>query len=118
MLHPYLLPPKTAFLISPLDMGAISAFKTYFHKLERSTLRLKIDALNEAWSSVSNESLRNVCFNCGVIGDENIESIRSRFMKDVVGRLPEEMEEHQISMMLGFLGALKRLVLLAEEVCN
>jgi hypothetical protein len=44
LLIPILLPPKTAFLISPLDMGAIGAFKAHFYKLDRSTLERKKEA--------------------------------------------------------------------------
>lgn len=34
LLFPILIPPKTAFLISPLDMGAIGAFKAHYYKLD------------------------------------------------------------------------------------
>lgn len=89
-----LLPAKTAFLISPLDMGAISAFKSYFHRLDRTTLNHKRTAVQEAWDQVTNESLVNICRNCGVIEKESIDSLRSRFLKDVVGLVPEEYANH------------------------
>jgi len=38
---PYLLRPKTSFLISPLDNSAIGDFKKKFYKYHRSTLELK-----------------------------------------------------------------------------
>ena len=32
LLYPILIPPKTSFLISPLDMGAIGAFKPNYYR--------------------------------------------------------------------------------------
>ncbi len=93
LLIPILLAPKTSFLISPLDMGAIAAFKCYFYKLDRSTLELKRMALGKAWDQVSNESLRNIFLNCGITGGEDVNSIRNRFMSSVLGTVPEELEE-------------------------
>lgn len=93
LLTPILLPPKTAFLISPLDMGAIGAFKTYFYKLNRSTLELKKSALQQAWDQVSNDALRNIFQNCGITGEETLDSLRPRFMKGVAGAVPQELEE-------------------------
>jgi len=93
LLFPLLLPPKTAFLISPLDMGAIAAFKSHYHKLDRSTLERKIRAVYQAWDTVSNDALANICRNCGVVGEEMIESIRERFLKEVTGAVPSEIEE-------------------------
>lgn len=93
LLIPILLPPKTAFLISPLDMGAIGAFKSYFYKLDRSTLELKKKAVQHAWDQVSNDALRSIFENCGITGEENLDSVRLRFMKGVVGAVPKELEE-------------------------
>jgi hypothetical protein len=90
---PFYLPAKTSFLLSPLDMGAIAAFKSKFHKLDRSTLHLKKRSMVEAWDSVSNQSLKNICLNCGIIGDETLPSLRSRFMKAVTGIIPEGYDE-------------------------
>ena len=86
-----LLPPKTAFLLSPLDNGANSAFKQHFYKYDRSTFPLKKTAVKLAWDAVSNESLLNICKNCGINGDESISSIRKRFEKEVHGVIPEEL---------------------------
>lgn len=94
MFYILLLPAKTAFLISPLDMGAISAFKSHYHRLDRSTLDLKKNAVQQAWDSVSNESLINICRNCGVIGEEDIDSLRQRFLKEVIGLVPEQVAQH------------------------
>jgi hypothetical protein len=93
LIIPILLPPKTAFLISPLDMGAIAAFKSHYYKLDRSTLALKRRAVQQAWDQVSNESLRNIFQNCGLTGEETIDSLRDRFRKNVVGAVPTELEE-------------------------
>src|SRR5262249_45656459 len=63
---PVYLPAKTAFLISPLDMGAIAAFKAnYYYRLDRSTIQLKLQAVHAALGAVTNEALRNICLNCG-----------------------------------------------------
>jgi hypothetical protein len=93
LLIPILLAPKTAFLISPLDMGAIAAFKSHFYKLDRSTLDRKKKALSHAWDQVSNDSLRNIYLNCGITGEETLDSLRHRFMSNVVGAVPAELEE-------------------------
>jgi hypothetical protein len=90
---PFYLPAKTAFLISPLDMGAIAAFKARFHKLDRADVRLKKRSMIEAWNSVSNDSLKNICLNCGIVGDEPIHSLRSRFMKEATGLIPEGYDQ-------------------------
>jgi hypothetical protein len=92
-LIPLLLPPKSAFLISPLDMGAISAFKANFYRFDRSTIDFKVRAMLQAWEEVSNDSLVNIWENCGLVGKESFASIRERFMKEVVGVVPEEFAE-------------------------
>jgi hypothetical protein len=94
LLFPILLPPKTAFLISPLDMGVISAFKAHFKKLDRTTLNTKKKAVNRALSKVTGESIVNIWQNCGIIGEESLETIRSRFMKEVGGLVPEGLEDY------------------------
>lgn len=90
MFYIFLLPAKTAFLISPLDMGAIGAFKSHYHRLDRSTIQKKKYAVSEAWAQVSNDTLRNICLNCGVVGEESIESLRERFLKEVGSVIPEQ----------------------------
>jgi hypothetical protein len=94
LLIPLYMPAKTAFLISPLDMGSIGAFKSNFHTLDRTSLDLKLRAVHEAWDAVSNEALRNICINCGVVGEESIDSLRQRFLKEVGHLLPEEMQAY------------------------
>jgi len=94
MFIPLLLAPKTAFLISPLDMGVIGAFKAHFHKLDRHTIDLKLRAVQQAWDQVSNSSIESICLNCGVVGEESIESLRQRFLKEVVNVVPEKIANH------------------------
>jgi hypothetical protein len=89
---PIYLPPKTAFLISPLDMGAIAAFKAHYYRFDRSTIGLKLRAVHTAWNAVSNEALSNICLNCGIVGEETISSLRQRFLSQVVGSVPAELE--------------------------
>jgi hypothetical protein len=89
---PIYLPAKTAFLISPLDMGAIAAFKAHYYRFDRSAIELKLRAVHAAWDAVSNEALRNICLNCGIVGEESIGSLRQRFMDQVVGSVPAELE--------------------------
>lgn len=88
LLIPILLPPKTAFLISPLDMGAIGAFKAHFSKLDRSNLERKKEAAQQAWDQVSNDTLGNIFQNCGITGSEPLEAIRQRFCACVIGVVP------------------------------
>ena len=91
---PIYLAPKTAFLISPLDMGANAAFKAFYYRLDRSSLDLKLRAIQQAWDQVSNESLRNICINCGLVGKETLSSIRKRFIADVVNTIPSGNEDY------------------------
>ena len=73
---PIYLPPKTAFLISPLDMGAIAAFKAHYYRFDRSTIGFKLRAVHSAWNA----------------GEETIASLRQRFLGQVVGAVPVELE--------------------------
>ena len=95
MFIPIFIPAKTAFLISPLDMGAIGAFKSQFHKLNRHTLKLKIESVHDAWGRVSNSSLVSIFKNCGLVGKESMSSLRQRFMKEVGSLVPSEIEPFQ-----------------------
>jgi DDE superfamily endonuclease len=90
-----LLPPKTAFLLSPLDNGANSAFKQHFYKYDRSTFPLKKSAVKLAWDAVSNETLSNICNNCGLASSETLQAIRKRFEKEVHGMIPEKLQPSQ-----------------------
>lgn len=94
MFIPLYFPAKASLLISPLDMGAIFAFKAQFYRLDRATIQKKLLAVRQAWDAVSNETLSNICLNCGIIGEETIESLRSRFLKEVVSEVPEELVDY------------------------
>jgi hypothetical protein len=74
-------------------MGAIGAFKSYFHRLDRSSIELKQRAMVQAWAAVSNDTLKNICMNCGIAGEESLHSLRNRFTKEAVGAVPEKLEE-------------------------
>lgn len=86
-----LLPPKTAFLLSPLDNGVNSAFKQHFYKYDRTTFPLKKSAVKLAWDSVSNESIFNIFQHCGFNAKESLSSIRRRMEKEVLGTIPESL---------------------------
>lgn len=86
-------PPKSAFLLSPLDKGGIGEFKGYFYKYDRKTLPLKKLAAVKAWKMVSNENLRSYIRDCGWFSKESLESIRSRFLKEVHHGIPEKFRE-------------------------
>lgn len=74
-------------------MGTIAAFKAHYYKLDRSTIQLKLNAVQQAWNTVSNETIRNIFINCGIVGEESLDSIRRRFMKEVEGSIPIGLEE-------------------------
>ena len=91
---PIYLPAKTAFLISPLDMGANAAFKSHYYKLDRSTLPKKLRAVHQAWDAVSNDALKNICLNCGIVGEEDMEALHARFEKEVLGVIPRRHQDY------------------------
>jgi hypothetical protein len=101
---PFLLNPKTAFLISPLDNSAIGDFKRKFYKYDRSTLKLKEAAAYHAWNQVSNRALRGYIADCGIVGNEDTSSILFRFMKKVKGGIPEKTWMFGRSMKGGVMG--------------
>ena len=74
-----LLPPKTAFLLSPLDNGVNSTFKKYFHTFDRSTFELKKIAVTRAWAKVKTESIANFASACGVDGKRSLSTLRAQF---------------------------------------
>lgn len=85
------IPPKAAFLVSPLDNGVISAFKTHFYRYDRSTFALKKSAAKLAWDEVTNESILNIFKSCGLHADTPLSTIRQKFMKNVRGFIPEKL---------------------------
>lgn len=88
-----LLPAKTAFLISPCDMGFFSMWKSKFYKLDRSTYDLKILAANEVWKTVDPIKVANFFVNCGLTSKESDQSLRKRIFKQVRGGIPEDLDE-------------------------
>lgn len=87
---PVLMKPKTAFLISPLDNAAIGLFKQKFYNYDRTTIELKEAAAYHAWHDVSNAALRAFIKECGIVGTESVDSLLTRFMKEVRGGIPEK----------------------------
>lgn len=87
------LKPKTAFLAIPLDNGAIAEFKRYFCAFDRRTLPLKKMAAVNAWKMVSNDNLRSYIANCGWFTNERLDTIRSRFMKEVQRGIPKNFKK-------------------------
>ena len=86
-----LLPPKTAFLISPLDNGVNSTFKKYFYTFDRSTFALKKAAVRKAWAMVKTESIANFASACGLDGKQSLVTLRSQFEKNVKSLVPEKL---------------------------
>ena len=70
----------------------IGAFKRHFYTHDRSSFPLKKSAVKLAWDAVSNDSIVNICRNCGLAGDESLQVIRDRFEKEVHGMVPEKLE--------------------------
>jgi hypothetical protein len=88
-----LLPPKTAFLISPCDMGFFAMWKSDFYKFDRSTTALKFSAARETWKSVDATKVRNLFINCGLTSKETSNALHQRLLNEVQGGIPEELEE-------------------------
>lgn len=88
-----LLPPKTAFLISPLDNGVNSAFKNHFYSYDRSTYALKLSAVKRAWDDITNETIANFSNACGLTTELSLPSLREKFERNVHGFIPEKFDE-------------------------
>jgi hypothetical protein len=89
------IPPKAAFLVSPLDNGVIAAFKQHFYSYDRSTFELKKSAAKLAWDEVSNDAIKNICSECGLDPDVPLLTIREKFEKNVHGFLPEKLKPYE-----------------------
>lgn len=87
-----LFPAKAPFLISPLDNGALSLFKKYYYRYDRSTLERKEKAAYRAWHEVTNDNLVSYFENCGLVGRKRISSLRKQFMTEVRGAIPAKHE--------------------------
>ena len=88
-----LLPPKGAFLISPLDNGFFSYWKQIYHRFDRSTPQLKFWAANQAWKEVNLEVVKEFFGNCLLTGREKEDTLRRKLHARVRGAVPEELEE-------------------------
>ena len=86
------IPPKAAFLVSPLDNGVIAAFKQHFYRFDRSTFELKKSAAKLGWDAVSNDVIANICRNCGLDPSVPLSTIRENFEKNVHSILPEKLK--------------------------
>jgi hypothetical protein len=87
-----LIPPKAAFLVSPLDNSVNAAFKQHFYTYDRSTFVLKQSAAKLAWDDISNATIKNACRNCGLDPSVSLSSMREKFEKNVHGFLPEKLQ--------------------------
>jgi len=92
LLHVEYIPPKAAFLVSPLDNGVNAAFKQHFYKYDRSTFPLKKSAVKLAWDKVTNDSILNICRGCGLDEGTSLRTIRTSFEKNVHGVTPEKLK--------------------------
>lgn len=86
-------PPKSAFLISPCDMGLFSCWKQHFYKFDRSTFELKIFAAKQAWRSVTEDSVCNFFLNCGITGDWDPQALKLHLERQVRCGFPENLRE-------------------------
>jgi hypothetical protein len=88
-----LLPAKSAFLISPLDMGFFSMWKRGFYKYDRSTYAFKLLAAHHVWKSIQSKKIRGLFDNCGITSKETPSKLRKRIIAQVRSGIPEELEE-------------------------
>lgn len=88
-----LLPAKSAFLISPLDMGFFSMWKRGFYKYDRSTYPFKLLAAQHVWKSMQSQQIAELFVNCGITSKETPSKLRKRISAQVRSGIPEELEE-------------------------
>lgn len=88
-----LLPPKSAFLISPLDFGFFSYWKAEYYKFDRSAPELKFWAANQTWKKVDSDKVVEFFRNCHLIGNETEATLRSKLLELVQVSVPEELED-------------------------
>lgn len=88
-----LLPPKGAFLISPLDNGFFSYWKTKYHRYDRSTPQLKFWAANQTWKEVDPDIVVGFFENCFLIGRQREDTLRRKLHERVRFGVPEELED-------------------------
>lgn len=88
-----LLPAKSAFLISPLDMGFFSMWKRAYYKYDRSTYPFKLMAAQHVWKSIKTEKIAALFANCGITSEETPSKLRKRITNQVRSGMPDELEE-------------------------
>jgi hypothetical protein len=88
-----LLPPKGAFLISPLDFGFFAYWKSMYYQYDRSTPAMKFWAANQTWRRVETAKVVEFFRNCHMIGTEREETLRTKLHDLVRSGMPEELEE-------------------------
>ena len=86
-----LFPAKSPFLISPCDYSFIGVMTTYFYRLDRSTLELKLAAAEQAYKSISPDTIRNFFRLCGLVSTESMQENRGRITKSVRSILPPNL---------------------------
>ena len=89
-----LLPPKGAFLVSPLDNGFFSYWKSKFYKFDRSTFPLKMAAAKETWKLVDSEDVVAFFRGCYLTGKKREDTLRRELLELVDATIPEELQEH------------------------
>jgi hypothetical protein len=89
----FLLPPKSAFLISPLDFGFFGYWKQMYHKFDRSTTSLKFFAANQTWKQVEAAKVVEFFAACHLVGNEREDTLRTELHSLLRSAVPEELEE-------------------------
>lgn len=87
------LPPKGAFLISPLDWGFFGYWKNMYYKRDRSSTELKFLAAKETWKQVSENAIVNFFKATYIIGTQSESELRKLLRSQVRSGIPEELEE-------------------------
>lgn len=88
-----LLPPKGAFLVSPLDFGFFGYWKAKYHKYDRSTPQLKVFAAGQAWKEVQPDDIRSFFRGCHLLSKDSEEQLRDKLRSQVRGGIPEGLKE-------------------------
>jgi hypothetical protein len=88
-----LLPPKAAFLISPLDFGFFGYWKGIYYKFDRSTPQLKRFAAAQSWKLVDLNKIPDFFRACHLVGNESEDTLRRELGKHVRRGIPEDLEE-------------------------
>jgi hypothetical protein len=87
------IPPKGAFLVSPLDFGFFGMWKGSYYKYDRSTPELKFFAANQTWNSITSDQIRQFFKGCFLIGNLPESTLRKKLRSHVRSGIPEKLEE-------------------------